>query len=446
MYIPKLCGGLGRTDTFCPSYAPKEYPMLDKEIVGKNIANYRKRKDITQKELARLLNITAQSVSKWEAGLSLPTVDMIYDVAQVLGVSVDSLLNDTASDNRDICYEDTGLDVRSLYRLKSKIDTFVTDDENVLYAHYVDPVIFKMDIADMEEPVFAMTTNVPGSKARLARERGYDKEICIDVAVRAINHVIRYGFTPKLMRAQVVCGSKDVNQLEEMALSFKEICEANGVIFAGMEISGQPINYRANEYEVNVSLVAVADKKDIIHGQAITEGDVVIGLMTEGIEANCYPFIQVMLDRKPELAYEKIDDEHYFVEEILRPNTAFTHAISELKKEGILHGACRTENSFLGEGPYVIEIPDGLGFCIDMAAIPLTPLYKFLLEQDMVGKNFFPHRFSMGVGMLVIVSKRSAKRAMEIIRKYHEAYILGRIEQNDSHNGEKVWTEGKVKW
>lgn len=420
--------------------------MLDKEIVGKNIANYRKRRDINQKELANLLNITAQSVSKWEAGLSLPTVDMLYDVAQVLGVSVDSLLSDAVSDNRDICYEDTGLDVRSLYALKAKIDTFVTGDENVLYAHYVDPVIFKMDTADMEEPVFAMTINVPGSKARLARERGYDREICMDVATRAINHVIRYGFMPKLLRAQVVCGNKDTQQLEEMALSFKEICEKNGVIFSGMEISGQPINYRANEYEVSVSLVAVTDRKNLINGEAIEEGDVVIGLMTEGIEANCYPFVQVMLDRKPELAYEKIDEEHYFVEEILRPNTAFTHAINELQKEGILHGAYRTENSFLHKGPYAMGLPDGLGCCFDMSLIPLKPLYKFLLEQDMVGKNFFPHRFSMGVGMLVVVPKASAKRAMEIIGKYHEAYILGRIEHNGGHPGEKVWTEGKVKW
>ncbi len=420
--------------------------MLDKEIVGKNIANYRKRKDITQKELANLLNITAQSVSKWEAGLSLPTVDMIYDVAQVLGVSVDSLLSDKAADNRDICYEDTGLDIRTLYGLKAKINTMVTEDENVLHAHYIDPVMFQVDTTGMEEPVFAMTINVPGSKARLARERGCDKEICMDVTARAINNVIRYGFVPKVLRAHVVCGNKDVGQLEEMALGFKETCEENGVAFTGMEISGQPINYRNNEYEVSVSLVAVADKSQVVTGEAIEEGDVLIGLMTPGIEANSYPFVRVMLDRKPELAYEKLDDEHYFVEEILRPNKAFTHAILELQREGLLHGACRIENSFLYEGPYVGTVPEGLGVWIDMSLLPLTPLYKFMLDLDMVGKNFFPFRFSMGVGMLAIVPHKEVKRAMGIINRYHEAHIVGKIQKIENNHGEKVWTEGKVKW
>ncbi len=419
--------------------------MLDKEIVGKNIANYRKRRDINQKELANLLNITAQSVSKWEAGQSLPTVDMLYDVAQVLGVSVDSLLSDKALDNRDICYLDTGLDTEKLYLLKDKIDTMVTPDADLLYAHYVDPVIFKIG-SEIKEPVLAFTTVVPGSKARLAREMGFDREICVDVAVRAINNVVRFGFMPKVFQAHVVCGSKDNQQLQEMAQSFKEVCEENGAIFAGMEISCQPVNFSANEYEVSVGLVGVADKKKLITNQEVETGDAIIGIMTDGLEASSYPFVRIMLDRKPELAYEKIDESHLFVEEVLKPNVAYTHVIKELQNAGVLRGVCRVTNSIIQDYIYEQSIPDGLGANIDMTAIPLKPLYKFLLEQDMVGKNFFPHRFSMGVGMLVVVPKTSIKRAMEIIGKYHEAHILGRIEQNDRHPGEKVWTEGKVKW
>ncbi len=420
--------------------------MLNKEIVGKNIAAYRKRKDITQKQLAALLNITAQSVSKWEAGLSLPTVDMLYDLGAILGVSVDSLLRERAADNMDISYMETGLDTDSLYELKGKINTFMTEDENLLYGHFVDPVMFKIDTTGMKEPVFAMITNVPGSKARLARERGYDNEICADVAARAINGVLPFGFAPKILQAHVVCGNKNLEQLEEMSLSFKRVCEANDVIFAGMEISCQPVNYRAGEYEVSVALVAAADKKDLITGKKMQEGDVAIGIMSDGIEANCYPFVRVMLDRKPELAYAMIDDNHYFVEEVLRPNTTFTHAMRELQQEGILHGALKAGNSFLYEGPYERHIPDDVGLCMDLAAIPLKPLYKFMLDLDMVGKNFFPYRFNMGVGMIVIVPQSQVDRARGIIEKYHECHILGKVEKRKDYNRGKIWTEGKVRW
>ena len=151
-----------------------------------------------------------------------------------------------------------------------------TDDKNLIRANYIAPAVFKMDLEQMEEPIFALTTNVPGSKARLARERGCDREICADVAARAINNVLRFGMMPKILQAHVVCGSKESEQLKEMAQSFKETCENNGVIFSGMEISCQPINYRADEYEVSVGLVGAADKKDIITGENVEAAEKVV--------------------------------------------------------------------------------------------------------------------------------------------------------------------------
>lgn len=420
--------------------------MLDKKIVGKNIASYRKRKEISQKELAELLNITAQSVSKWEAGVSLPTVDMLYDVAGILDVSIDSLLSDKVLESRDICYMDTGLDTTKLYTLKDEIEMLATKDKNLLYSHYVEPVVFKMDLEQMEEPIFALTTNVPGSKARLARERGCDKEICADLAARAINNVLRFGMMPQILQAHVVCGSKDNTQLREMAESFKEICESNNVIFSGMEISCQPINFRADEYEVSVGLVAAADKKDIITGKNVQEGDAVIAIMTEGLEASSYPFVRVILDRKPELAYEKIDSNHYFTEELLKPGSTYTFAIRDLQKEKLLHGVSIINNSFLNEWLYQRVMSDKLGVCINLSAIPIKPLYRFMQGLDMVGKKYFPHRFNMGIGMIVIVPKLYVDRAMEIIGRYNECHIVGRVEKNDTHDGRIVWTEGKLKW
>ena len=52
--------------------------MLDKEKVRKTIAFYRKELGMTQKELADLLHISYQAVSKWEVGAGIPTVDMFY--------------------------------------------------------------------------------------------------------------------------------------------------------------------------------------------------------------------------------------------------------------------------------------------------------------------------------------------------------------------------------
>ena len=62
------------------------------EIVGKNLASLRKAKGLTQQDLAREINYSDKSISKWELGYSLPSVDILKDFAQFYGVSIDYLV------------------------------------------------------------------------------------------------------------------------------------------------------------------------------------------------------------------------------------------------------------------------------------------------------------------------------------------------------------------
>ena len=60
--------------------------------LGSNIRNYRKNKGFTQEELAGMLGVTPQAVSRWESEAGLPDVSMIVPIAQTLGITTDALL------------------------------------------------------------------------------------------------------------------------------------------------------------------------------------------------------------------------------------------------------------------------------------------------------------------------------------------------------------------
>ena len=71
--------------------------------IGTNIKTFRKNKGFTQEELADLLNVTPQAVSKWESENGLPDTSMLIPLAQILGVSTDALLGyDSLSENEEI--------------------------------------------------------------------------------------------------------------------------------------------------------------------------------------------------------------------------------------------------------------------------------------------------------------------------------------------------------
>ena len=424
--------------------------MLDKENLGKRIAFYRKEKGLTQKELANHLNISYQAVSKWEAGKSLPTVEMLYEISNLLNVTIDTLLNENTWKNRRITYWDSGLDTDKLHALKKEIMGLNSEDENLLSAHYADACLFKTDTSQMEEPIYSCVTCVPGSKEKLAMEYEYNKEICADAAASAINYTLKYGMKPIILKAMVVCGNYNQEQLYLMAQSFQQVCEINRMMYAGMEIAAQSVNYSPKEYHVSATVVGVQDKKEVLTGRSIQQGDILIGIKTEGIEGTSYPFVKVMLNRNPELFHAQIDEEHFFIEELLKANSAYAREIAALQKRGYLHGAFRIGNSLLNNKAWnnmdMNRIPEGLSVCIDLSALPVMPLYRFLFEQDMIGENVFPYHFHMGIGMVVIVPEQNCKEAMGLIGQFSECWRIGQIKADNQYAERKIWTRGQIKW
>ena len=60
--------------------------------IGKRISEYRKRKNLKQDELAEMLGVSAQAVSKWENDLSCPDISLLPELSKIFGVSIDEIV------------------------------------------------------------------------------------------------------------------------------------------------------------------------------------------------------------------------------------------------------------------------------------------------------------------------------------------------------------------
>ena len=67
--------------------------------ISKNLITYRKKNNLTQADVAIYLNISRQSVSKWETGQSIPSIDDLVKLSNLYNISVDSLINNIPVDN-----------------------------------------------------------------------------------------------------------------------------------------------------------------------------------------------------------------------------------------------------------------------------------------------------------------------------------------------------------
>ncbi len=100
--------------------------------VGRKIAEARKQKKLTQEQLADLMSVTRQSISRWESDQSYPEMEKLVHLAEILGVSCDYLLNDNSS-NIEVKKESSSGITRLLYGLKGKNIRFTFYDDAIDY-------------------------------------------------------------------------------------------------------------------------------------------------------------------------------------------------------------------------------------------------------------------------------------------------------------------------
>ncbi len=74
---------------------------MDAKKTGNIICKYRKKKNLTQEELAKKLFITSKAVSKWERGLSLPDISVLIPLSEALDLSIYDLLKGEESNGKE---------------------------------------------------------------------------------------------------------------------------------------------------------------------------------------------------------------------------------------------------------------------------------------------------------------------------------------------------------
>lgn len=420
--------------------------MFDRDNLAKMIVQQRNFMGLTQKQLADMLHVSYQAVSRWELGASVPSVELLYDLSRALGLSTDSLLTGQYLTEHDINYMDSGFNTHRLYEIKDRLQELVTDTPLFLDNYYAKPVLYQTDMALGKNPVHILTPAIPGSKLRLAKDHACEAEICTDMAANAINAIAARGGTPLFLKAGIICGNMDGELLMRMGKAFKDCCEEQDTAFAGLEVGCQTINFGAHEYELYGFCSGVAKQEDLMTTEDIREGDGVIGIHTDGIHAISYPFVHIMLERNPRLRYAKIDGEHYFPDELMRPTAVYYKTLLALREAGLLHGAYPLTNALNNPNRFARWLPEHLCFCLDRSQVPILPLFRFIAAQNMISRQLMPLRFHMGIGMYVVVPAGETGRAKKLIEQYHSCVCLGQIQRKNQPNEGYLREKGEFAW
>ena len=414
---------------------------MESNKVAAFISKKRRDKGLTQQQVAEQLKVSFQAVSKWESGTTFPNTDLLLNLSDLLGVSVDELLRGKEKQTNSLTYSQAGVNLHYTERLKEKLKDHVKSDSPRIL-NGVGPFASLIDIKfdDIENPILVMKTEDPGSKQKIAFDFGYINSICHDMINHLVNDIAVMGADPLSVSDNIICGSVENETVISIVKSISEACRENNCYLTGGKTTIQKGIVDRGTYLLSSSITGICDRKNIIDGSKIEEGDIVVAVASNGLHTNGYSLIRLLMDEMPHIKREKIGDEN-FIDVIMRPHLSYYKMISSFKKRNLVSGMAHITGGGL-EANISRIMPEGLSSVINLNKLKVHQVFKFIKHNGNISQNEMLNTFNCGVGLIMIVKPELKNELIRHNSKFYDSYEIGLVTRGE----DKVVIKGMIDW
>ncbi len=285
---------------------------------------------------------------------------------------------------------------------------------------------------NMAEPVLVSGTDGVGTKLKLAFLLDKHDTIGIDAVAMCVNDITCSGAEPLFFLDYIACGKNFPEKIALIVKGVAEGCRQAGVSLIGGETAEMPGFYPVDEYDLAGFAVGILDKVNVIDGNSISDGDVIIGIASSGIHSNGYSLVRKIFDLSEKTADEYIEELGSTLGEVLlTPTKIYVKPVLELIKKVDVKGISHiTGGGFIENIPRML--PKGVKAVIQEGTWPVLPVFDLLQKKGGVERMSMYNTFNMGIGMVLAVSEENADTALKIIAEQGEkAYIIGKAAKGE---------------
>lgn len=329
-------------------------------------------------------------------------------------------------------YKSAGVDIEAGYRSVELMKGYVKETmrPEVLGAIGGFSGAFSLKaIKDMEDPILLSGTDGCGTKVKLAFTMDKHDTIGIDAVAMCVNDVICAGGEPLFFLDYIACGKNYPEKIAAIVKGVAEGCKLAECALVGGETAEHPGLMPEDDYDLAGFAVGVVDRKDLITGQSIMPGDVLIGISSSGVHSNGFSLVRKVFDITKESLDTYYDELGQTLgEALLEPTRIYVKALKNVKESGVrIKGVSHiTGGGFYENIPRML--PEGANARIELNSFKVPPIFKLLQAKGGIEDQMMYNTFNMGLGMVLAVSPEDAKATLRAIEEAGEAaYIVGSI-------------------
>jgi phosphoribosylformylglycinamidine cyclo-ligase len=295
--------------------------------------------------------------------------------------------------------------------------------------------LFALDLKNMEEPVLVSGTDGVGTKLKIAFLTDRHDTVGIDLVAMCVNDILCQGAKPLFFLDYMATGHLKAEKAASIVSGIAAGCRMSGCALIGGETAEMPGFYGEGEYDLAGFAVGIVDKKRIVDGSRLEDGDVLIGLASSGIHSNGYSLVRKVIFDRCNFDVDDVPEGHEKTigDLLIEPTRIYVKPVLELMDVCDIKGMVHiTGGGFYENIPRII--PEGLGADIETGSWTIPPVFELLKEKGNLDEMEMYKTFNMGIGLMVAVPKAEADKAIEALKALGEtAYIVGKI--TDKHEG-----------
>ncbi len=319
-----------------------------------------------------------------------------------------------------LTYKDAGVDIsegnKSVEYIKEKVKSTYTKGVVGDLGLFAGGFSIK-EYMDMEDPILVSSTDGVGTKLLIAQTMDKHDTIGTDLVAMCVNDLICMGAKPLFFLDYIATGRIRAEKIAEIVGSIADACRETGCALIGGETAEMPGLYRPEDYDLGGFSVGIVDRKAIIDGSGIGEGDAVIGLISSGLHSNGYSLARKIffehLGLKPE---DRFRSERTIGELLLQPTKLYVNTIQAILKKFEIKGIANITGGGLIENVRRI-FKDGISCLIDPASWQKAEIFEIIESLELVEKEELYRSFNMGIGMVVIVDAKHKDALLDFINR-----------------------------
>lgn len=333
-------------------------------------------------------------------------------------------------------YKTAGVDIEAGYKSVELMKEYVkgTMREEVLGGLGGFSGAFSLKkIKEMDDPVLLSGTDGCGTKVKLAFIMDKHDKIGIDAVAMCVNDVACAGGEPLFFLDYIACGKNYPEKIASIVKGVAEGCRMSDAALIGGETAEHPGLMPEDDYDIAGFTVGVVDRKDMITGENIKPGDVLVGIASSGVHSNGFSLVRKVFEMTKESLDTYYDELGTTLgEALIAPTKIYVKAMKSVKNAGVTVKGCShiTGGGFYENIPRML--PDGVSAKVNKDSYPVLPIFKLLQKTGGIEEKMMYNTYNMGLGMVLALDPKDVDTAIKAIEEAGEkAYVVGEIIEGD---------------